>query len=405
MKRELLSGRKRSPGFVDDWRQRALAEIGTVTMGQSPPGLSYNMSGLGMPLIQGNADIRGRRTVDRVWTTSPTKRIRAGDVVLTVRAPVGYTGLATGDACLGRGVCGVSAGNSTPFLFHSLVFRESAWTNLEQGSTFTSVNSTQVRTFEINWPDDEKERLTIAGVLDDADDLTNSLEQLIAKKRNIKQGMMQGLLTGRKRLPGFTSGWRESTIGTLAQVVGGGTPSTRISTYWGGGIPWFTPAEIRKVGSGLVSRSERTITKEGMASSSAHLLPAGSVLVTSRASVGNCAIAACPLATNQGFASMIPRDGRSTWFLYYWTQQNRYELISRAAGSTFLEISASRVSEIPLLEPELDEQAAIGTAIRDIDLELDALTKRLELVRYIKQGMMQELLTGRTRLPVVEVAV
>ena len=249
------------------------------------------------------------------------------------------------------------------------------------------------------------EQKAIADYLSHADDLIGSLERLIAKKRYLKQGMMQELLTGRKRLPGFTSGWRESTIGRLAQVVGGGTPSTRISTYWGGGIPWFTPAEIRKVGSGLVSRSERTITEEGVASSSAHLLPAGSVLVTSRASVGNCAIAACPLATNQGFASMIPRDGRSTWFLYYWAQQNRYELISRAAGSTFLEISASRVSAIPLLEPELDEQAAVGAAIRDTDLELDVLTKRLELVRNIKQGMMQELLTGRTRLPVVEVAV
>lgn len=95
-----------------------------------------------------------------------------------------------------------------------------------------------------------------------------------------------------------------------------------------------------------------------------------------------------------------PKDSRSTWFLYYWVQQHRSEFESRAAGSTFLEISASKVSAIPLRKPNLDEQAAIGTAIRDVDAELDTLSNRLIKARAIKQGMMQQLLTGRTRLPV-----
>jgi type I restriction enzyme S subunit len=215
---------------------------------------------------------------------------------------------------------------------------------------------------------------------------------------------MQELLTGRTRLPGFTCDWTDSTVDRLARVTGGGTPSTRISAYWGGGIPWFTPAEIESKGSGLVSVSERTITAQGLASSSASILPAGTVLVTSRASIGNCAVAEVPVTTNQGFASMIPKDGRSTWFLYYWTQQNKSELESRAAGSTFLEISATKVAAISMRQPDLVEQAAIGEVLRDADLELDALEQRLEKARAIKQGMMQELLTGRTRLRVAEVA-
>jgi type I restriction enzyme S subunit len=246
------------------------------------------------------------------------------------------------------------------------------------------------------------EQSRIADVLTDASSHIDALERMIAKKQAIKLGMMQQLLTGRTRLPGYEQEWTDATISSLARVTGGGTPSTRMPAYWGGDIPWFTPAEIRADGSGLVSRSERTITLDGLANSAASLLPPGTVLVTSRATIGNCAVAALPVTTNQGFASMIPKDGRSTWFLYYWTQQNKSELESRAAGSTFLEVSAGKVASIPMRHPDLNEQEAIGQALRDADLELDTLGVRLAKARAIKSGMMQELLTGRTRLPVEE---
>lgn len=213
---------------------------------------------------------------------------------------------------------------------------------------------------------------------------------------------MQQLLTGRVRLPSHGGSWSDSTVGSLARVTGGGTPSTRVASYWGGGIPWFTPAEIKAEGSGLVSKSERTISQDGLTHSSATLLPAGSVLVTSRASIGNCAVLEVPGTTNQGFASLVPKDPRSTWFLYFWIQQNRAALESRAAGSTFLEISAGKVSQIPLSAPGIDEQHAIGRALRDSDLELDALRSRLQKARAIKTGMMQQLFTGPTRLLVPE---
>ncbi|MDV6291477.1 restriction endonuclease subunit S [Rhodococcus aetherivorans] len=271
-----------------------------------------------------------------------------------------------------------------------------------QGGIRANIGQRDLKSVVVRMPG-KPEQQAIAEVIDNASDLIRVLERLIAKKQAIKQGMMQQLLTGRTRLPGFSEKWSDSTLGAIARITGGGTPSTRVSSFWGGGVPWFTPAEIKAQGSGLVSSSERTITQEGLASSAATLLPAGTVLVTSRASIGNCAVAAVPVSTNQGFTSMVPKDSRSTWFLYYWIQQHRSELESRAAGSTFLEISASKVSAISLRQPDLDEQAAIGTAIRDADTELGALTDRLTKARAIKQGMMQQLLTGRVRLS-VEVA-
>jgi type I restriction enzyme S subunit len=182
-------------------------------------------------------------------------------------------------------------------------------------------------------------------------------------------------------------------------VVGGGTPSTRIPAYWEGPIPWFTPAEIAEDGAGIVSTSLRTISEQGLRQSAANLLPAGTVLVTSRASIGHCAIAGRPVATNQGFTSLIPDDRRSTQFLYYWVQQKQPTLVSKAAGSTFLEISASKVADIDIATPSLDEQARIGSILGDADEHIAALERMIVKKEAIKQGMMQQLLTGKTRLP------
>lgn len=272
------------------------------------------------------------------------------------------------------------------------------------GNAITRLTLAKIRGLVVPIPDVD-EQLRIGETLGDVDSLITSLERLIAKKRAIKQGMMQELLTGRTRLPAFSVSWAEAHLGSVAKVLGGGTPSTQVRKYWGGSIPWFTPTEIAAGGAGLVTQSERTITTDGLASSSGHLLPAGTVLVTSRASIGNCGVAGVPVATNQGFTSLVPQDLKSTWFLYYWVQQNKAELESRSAGSTFLEISARKVAAIPMLAPSLDEQDAIGAALRDADVELAALERRLETTRAIKQGMMQELLTGRTRLMPTEASV
>ena len=200
MMQQLLTGETRLPGFTNPWSDASLGSVATVTMGQSPVGSSYNTAGRGVPLVQGNSDIKRRRTTDRLWTTQPTKRCRAGDVVLTVRAPVGYTALATRDACLGRGVCSVTAKSDNRFLFHALVYAEPRWTIFEQGSTFTAVNSTEVRSFLVPWPSDMDERSAIALVLEDADAEIRRLQDRLVKAQQIKLGMIQELLTGRTRL-------------------------------------------------------------------------------------------------------------------------------------------------------------------------------------------------------------
>ena len=198
---ELLTGRTRLPGFGGEWETKRLDEVAAVTMGQSPPSASYNEVGDGLPLIQGNADIMRRTTIDRIWTTLPSKRCDAGDIVLTVRAPVGSVALASKRACLGRGVCGLKPRGHGPFLYYALILRESRWEDVEQGSTFSAANSAQVAGFPIAIPMDKQAQQAIATVLSDMDAEIAALAHRIDKTRAIKQGMMQQLLTGSIRLP------------------------------------------------------------------------------------------------------------------------------------------------------------------------------------------------------------
>ncbi len=197
---ELLTGKKRLPGFSGEWEEKPLSELADITMGQSPPSQFYNLHGDGLPLVQGNADIENRFTIERVWTTQASKRCDAGDLLLTVRAPVGAVGKATQASCLGRGVCGLKPRWVSGFLFQALVFAEPRWNILEQGSTFTSANSTHVSQFHIDVPVNPNEQEAIVTVLSDMDDEIVALETKLDKYRRIKQGMMQELLTGKTRV-------------------------------------------------------------------------------------------------------------------------------------------------------------------------------------------------------------
>jgi type I restriction enzyme S subunit len=198
---ELLTGKKRLRGFSGEWKVRNLGDLANIIMGQSPDSRYYNYESIGVPLIQGNADIQNRFTIQRVWTTQITKSCSKGDLILTVRAPVGAVGIATENSCVGRGVCALLPANiDRDFLYHALVFRENDWKALEQGSTFTSANSKQIGEFPVSVSTSVKEQTSIAEILSNMDAEITALEARRQKTSLLKQGMMQELLTGRIRL-------------------------------------------------------------------------------------------------------------------------------------------------------------------------------------------------------------
>jgi len=185
--------------------------------------------------------------------------------------------------------------------------------------------------------------------------------------------------------------WIVVTLSEVADVVGGGTPSTQVSEFWNGDINWFTPTEI--IGDKYVYRSKRRITYHGLSKSSARLLPIDSILLSSRASIGDVAIIKKESCTNQGFQSLIPYSNVNSEYLYYTMLTKKKELLSYASGSTFLEVSSRKVKDIQIALPsEKSEQEAIAKALNDIDLLISELEKLIDKKRNIKQGAMQTLL-------------
>jgi type I restriction enzyme S subunit len=244
------------------------------------------------------------------------------------------------------------------------------------------------------------EQRAIATVLSDVDALLNSLDPLIAKKRDLKQAAMQKLLTGQTRLPGFSGDWVVKRLDAIADIRSGGTPSTVNPQFWDGVIPWCTPTDITALrGKKHLSDTARMITPIGLKASSAEMIPAQSVIMTSRATIGECAINNMPVCTNQGFKNFIPFLATDVDFLYYLLGIHKQGFISLCSGSTFLEIGKTQLAAYELRLPTTKaEQVAIAQVLSEMDVELEALEQRRKKTADLKQGILQELLTGRTRL-------
>ena len=190
------------------------------------------------------------------------------------------------------------------------------------------------------------------------------------------------------RFPEFSGEWNKYTINDLATVVGGGTPDTTVKSYWGGDIQWFTPSEIGK--NKYVDFSKRTITRDGLDNSSAKLLPLHTILLSSRATVGECSIASNECTTNQGFQSLIAKQCNID-FLYYLIQTKKKDLIRNACGSTFLEISANEIRKIKVAVPVQNEQEQIAKLLSLIDERIATQNKIIEDLKKLKSAIRKKM--------------
>jgi len=153
--------------------------------------------------------------------------------------------------------------------------------------------------------------------------------------------------------------WTFVRLKHIGIIVGGGTPKTNTPSYWDGEIPWLTPADLSGYTAMYISSGGRKITEEGLKSSSAQLMPKGTVLYSSRAPIGYVAISANPIATNQGFKSVVPFNFSMSEYLYYCLKARTSDVEQRATGTTFKEISGSAMAETIIPLPPIAEQQRI----------------------------------------------
>ena len=187
--------------------------------------------------------------------------------------------------------------------------------------------------------------------------------------------------------------WDEITLEEFGEVVAGGTPSRSNSSYWNGSIPWVTPGEITNLKSKYICETREKITGEGLVSSAAKLLPLGLLLVTTRATLGEVAIAAVPVATNQGFKNIIPNEKTDPVFAYYRIRSLKKEMARLASGTTFLEISKNDFSRIKTCRPPREEQSRIATVLDTVDEAIAKTEAVIAKLKQVRAGLLHDLLT------------
>lgn len=305
----------RFKGFHEEWELRKLSDIADITMGQSPNGANYTDNPNDHILVQGNADMKNGVVVPRVWTTQITKTANAGDLILSVRAPVGDVGRTDYDIVIGRGV---SAIKGNDFVYQTLLKLKSDgyWKSLSTGSTFESINSTDIKNASIITPS-LPEQEQIGTFFKTLDKLITLQQRKLDLLKTQKQGYLQkmfpkpGMAVPELRFKGFSDDWEELELKSLGQIQTGNTPSTKQSkNYNDTGMIWVTPTDIDSL---ITTSTAKKLSEYGL--SKARIAKAGSILVTSIASIGKNTLVMEDAGFNQQINSLTPNHGNDSYFL------------------------------------------------------------------------------------------
>lgn len=301
---------------------------------------------------------------------------------------------------------------SIEFIYFTLLNKQSEIYKLQTGGAQPHIHPKDLNPLLIPLPP-FPEQAAIAAILSDTDRLLAALRALIGKKRAVKTAAMQQLLSGRLRLPGFAAtgrlknselgeipeDWEVVKIKEFTDCTAGGTPSTVISEYWNGGIPWMNSGELHLK---QVYDVSGRITELGLNNSSTSVVPKNSVLIGLAGqgkTRGTVAISRIPLCTNQSIAAVFPNNLFCSEYLFY-NLENRYEelrsLSTGDGGRGGLNLTIIRNLAVPF--PSHPEQTAIAQTLSDMDSEIAALEARAAKLAHIKQGLMQNLLTGKIRV-------
>ncbi len=284
-----------------------------------------------------------------------------------------------------------------PFFIYQLLnanFIRSKVIKLAQGNTQIYVNWSTIKNIEHLIPSKEEQK-HIGQFFQHLDQSIALHEKKLAQTQNFKKAMLekmfpkQGSQCPEIRLKGFSGDWVVKKLGDVVDIVGGGTPDTNVPEFWNGEIDWYSPTEI---GSNVYANgSVKKITKLGLKNSSAKILPAKkTVLFSSRAGIGDMAILNKDAATNQGFQSFIANN-IDVYFLYSMGFKIKKFALSKASGSTFLEISRNQLAQMDLLCPAMDEQEKIGEFFKQVDETIKLQQQQLQTLKNLKQAFLEKM--------------
>ena len=377
------------PQFPRHWKRKPL-----YAMAQWVNGLAFReiqFSTIGKPVIK-IAEIKGGisgQTKFTQQTFDESVRVRSGDLLFSWsgqpetsidvfwwRGPEGW---------LNQHVFRVTPinGVDSTFFFYLLRYLKPNFVAIARNKQTTGlghVTKRDLEDIEAALPDLPEQRAIahILGTLDDKIELNRRMNETLEEMARALfkswfvdfdpvRAKMEGWDTGlppdvaalfpdrlvESELGKIPEGWEVKAVGAIASIVGGTTPSTKQAQYWEGGTHcWATPKDLASLSVPVLLKTERRITDAGLSKIGSGLLPPGTVLLSSRAPIGYLAVAETPVAINQGFIGILPRDEMSNLFMLYWSEASHDEIINYANGSTFLEISKSNFRQLPVVVPD-----------------------------------------------------
>ncbi|MBN8135808.1 restriction endonuclease subunit S [Vibrio vulnificus] len=394
------------------WKSNTLSSIASITMGSSPKSAAYNDDGIGLPLIQGNADIKNRLTKPRSFTSEITKECKSGDIIMTVRAPVGAIAKSTLKGCLGRGVCAISATKiSQEYLYQYLISQESSWKKIEQGSTFSAVGSKDIKQLFVTYPEKIEEQQKIAEVLSTIDKKIDLIDQKIAETEKLKTGLMQKLFSEGVGVQDSDGNWQPhdefqdspfgkipamwnlNKLSTYCSIIAGVSPS-KLNLNESEGYPFFKVEEFN-YSKKLLTKSRNYVSNQASCHTGEFLLlpKRGAAIFLNKLRLAKGTF---QIDTNVMGIS-FDEEVANLDFMLYRLLFERLESI--ADISTIPQINNKHINPYTIPLPPLGEQQQIAQIISSVFEKIDLLEQQKTETQQLKKGLMQKLLTGEWRVP------
>lgn len=410
---------------MKNWKKVKLSDLGNVVGGATPSTLNEDYYGGDIAWItpkdlsnfEGRFISHGERNITKLGLNScSTTLLPKNTVLFTSRAPIGYVAISANELATNQGFKSIVPNKNTDYLFlyYLLKYNKDKIEGMGSGTTFKEVSGATMKNIEVNVPQDKEEQIRIGKILSSLDDkielntrMNKVLEEIAralfrrwfvefefpnAEGKPYKSAGGKMVESEMGMVP---EGWRVGTIGEIVKILGGSTPDTTNTLYWENGRnPFCTPKDLSALNSPIILDTERHITDGGVQSISSKQLPAGTLLLSSRAPVGYLAISSVPISVNQGFIAMICDENISNVYLIQWLRENMEIIEGRANGSTFQEISKRNFRTIPFLIPSTDVLTQYNSVVKPLYNHITTLTQEITLLSGLRDTLLPKLMSG-----------
>jgi len=403
----------------EDWEVVKLGEKAIITMGQSPPSNTYNVDGEGLPFFQGRKDFGSRHPTITTWCSEPKKKANKGEVLLSVRAPIGDLNISNKECCIGRGLAALSwRSKNNEFLFYLLKYNQRRLeSDFESGGTvFGCVGKDGLSNFLVAISNFEQEQSSIASILSSLDSKIELNQQMNKTLEAIGQAIFKHWFIdfefpNEKGKPYKSSGgemidselgkiprgWKVSKIGDEFETILGGTPSTTNKSYWENGtIPWINSGKINEF---RITEPTAFITEEAVNKSATKLMRKGTtVLAITGATLGQVSRIEIDTCANQSVIGVIENKDIPSEYVYLWIKHKIIGLISHQTGGAQQHINKNNVNELDILLPNNSLMLKFKGVMRPIFKNISINCFESQILSQIRDALLPKLMLGKIRI-------